>query len=54
MIFLRTNCPNFIGLVWGAIPKFRLVSMAAALPAVGYRFQCQCNHINVNLSESVK
>jgi len=25
MIFLRINCPNFSGLVWGATPNFQLI-----------------------------
>jgi len=33
MIFLKINCPNFIGLVWRRHTKFQVGFMAAAIPA---------------------
>jgi len=43
MIFLRINCPDFIGLVWrgiaAAIPNFRL---AWQPPYLQYCFWCHC------------
>ena len=33
MIFVRINCPNFVGLVWRRQAKFQ-IGKAAALPAI--------------------
>ena len=46
VIFLRINCPDFIGLVWRSHTKFQ-IGMVAALP---YRFRRHCVLYNKMLS----